>query len=231
MMSASGKSTQHLLDEVQGLAPLDGFAVDHFLGQLADELAADDAATLAGLEARDGRLRAALAAIDAFASKSMRIRLDHVLAADTSVAGRFRTYLATTIIDYDGDLGLLRQRVAAAAARVDPRGAADLAATVADAAGQVLAVRAELRRGVLALARDLAAASVVAAQHAARDHGRDDAERLRWSAARRDLERVVERPEHLAEHDWAARLRALPRVDETPEEAPALTRGELLELD
>jgi len=231
MMASTGKTAQQLLDEVQSLTQLERFRVEAFLDQLRGEIAGGDVATLEALEERDQRMRGVLAAIDAFASKCMRIRLAHVLATDTSLGPPFRTYLASTVTSHDGDLDLLRQRVIAAAARADPAGASNTATSVVDAARHVLAARSELREALFTLTRELAAVSIPVAQRAARDPSSSDVIRLRWTAARRDLELLADRPERLAEASFADRRKALPPIEEAPEQALVLTRGELLELD
>jgi hypothetical protein len=149
MSSSTTKSAQQLLDEVNRLAQVEGFDTKSFLDQLGSEVAEDNQTS--ALEARDLQLRAALSAIDTFAIKAMRIRINHLLADDASVPPRFRTYLASRVLDYEGDLDPLRARVAQVAARVDPDGAGDIAVAVSGAAGEVLALRARLRQGVLAM--------------------------------------------------------------------------------
>src|SRR4051812_39384291 len=111
MITATGKTAQQLLDEVHRLAQLDGFSVGGWGARLAEELGAEPIDTLAELEARDTGLRAAVAAIDAFAPRAMRIRLDHALERDTSIQRPFKVYLASAIGSYAGDLELLRRRV------------------------------------------------------------------------------------------------------------------------
>jgi hypothetical protein len=230
MTSATARSAQQLLDAVQSLGQLDAFDGDGYVGRLTDELG-DGTLSLAGLEARDEALRAALAAIDAFAGKDMRIRLDHLLAGDTSVAPPLRKVLASTITSYVGRLELMGERVEGAAARVDPGRAADTAAAVVDVAERVLSTRAELRAGVLGLARQLASAALPAARAASRDRSSEDAMRQRWVAIRRDLELVVEEPQRVGAARLTERVKTLTEPDEPLEELPEPTRGELIELD
>lgn len=154
MSGSTTKSAQQLLDEIHRLVQVEAFDAQSFLDQLAAEVATGDDGTSEALEARDTRLRAALAAIDTFATRVMRIRVAHRLAGDASVPPKFRTYLATRVLDYDGDLDRLRARVADVAGRVDPDGASDTAEAVADAADATLALRARLRQGVLAMSAD-----------------------------------------------------------------------------
>ena len=211
--TSTGKTAQELLDEVVRHAQLDGFAVEDYHARLAEEITGADEVTLAGLEARDARLRGALAAIDGFAGRSMRIRLDHLLAHDTTIPPTFRTYLASMVTSYEHDRDTLRERVAAVAARSDPGRAAGLADAIAAAAGEVLALRARLRDGVLALERDLAARALPIARRAARDPYASDEDRRRWTVI-------------------ADRLASVAAVDEPPEEEPAQpSREELIELD
>ena len=149
MSASTTKSAQQLLDEVNRLAQVEGFDTESYLDQLGREVADDDTQT--ALEARDIQLRAALSAIDTFAAKAMRIRIDHLLADNASVPPRFRTYLASRVLDYHDDVDRLRVRVAEVAGRVDPDGAGDTAVAVCTAADEVLALRARLRQGVLAM--------------------------------------------------------------------------------
>jgi hypothetical protein len=211
--TSTGKTAQELLDEVVRPAQLDGFAVEGYHARLAEEIEGADEVTLDGLEARDTRLRGALAAIDGFAGRSMRIRLDHLLALDTAIPPTFRTYLAGMVTSYEHDRDTLRARVATVVARSDPGRAAELADAVAAAAGEVLALRARLRDGVLALERSLAARTLPIARQAARDPYASDEVRARWTAI-------------------ADRLKAVAAVDEPPDEEEAQpSREELIELE
>lgn len=225
-------SPAQVLDAIHALAKLEAFTPDAFLAPLADELAALPAAsTIEDLAARDDVLRAALAAIDAFTARAMKIRLDHVLAADTAIPPPTRKVFATTIIAYADNLGALAERVRDIAARVDRRGADATADGVVAAARASLGLRDDLRAGVLAHARDLAAAALAHATARAKDPGLDDAVRLKWSAMRRDLEAIVARPEHVAAAPQADRLAALPPLLDEAEREPERSFGELLELD
>jgi hypothetical protein len=77
----------------------------------------------------------------------------------------------------------------------------------------VLALRARLRAGVLALERALAARTLPAARAAARDPYASDEDRRRWTAV-------------------ADRLASVAAVDEPPEEEKGPpSREELIELD
>lgn len=229
-MASTSKTAQQLLDEVNRLVQLEEFPIEGYVQRLASELGGEAVDSLPALEARDAGLRRALAAIDAFAPRAMRVRLDHALAADTSIQRPFRLYLTSAIGSYAGDLELLRRRVAEAAGRVDPRGAAATADLVVDCADRTLALHAALRAEVLGLARALAEVTIPVAFAAARDRRREDAERTRWSAVRRDLELVVANPARLLEGDLAARCKALPQELEPADEPPEPTRGELIEL-
>ncbi len=150
MNPLAGKSTQQLLDEVRRPEQIDAFAVEGFVQRLELELASG-ATGAAAAEDRDALLRTALAAIDSFASQLMRIRLDHLLVGYASIERPFRKYLAGRVLDYEGNTDRLRARVAEVATRVDADSAAEVAAGVADAADEVLTLRARLRQGVLAL--------------------------------------------------------------------------------
>ena len=147
-VSSTTKSSEQLLDEVVRITQVENFDGERYLDQLRTEVTLSDEA---GADSRDARIRAALAAVDRFACRLMRIKLDHLLDADTSVPPRFRTYLATRVLDYIGDLDGLRARVAQVATGVDRAGAIDTAEAVAGAADNVMATHARIREGVLAL--------------------------------------------------------------------------------
>jgi|GEM_PF-1472269 len=230
MNASTGTTAPQLLDEVHRLVQLDALEASDFGARLADSLGGRQAATLADLEVQDAGLRAAVAAVDGFAQKAMRIRLDNALDQDNSIQRPFRVYLASAIGTYAGDLELLRQRVYDAAVRVDPRGAADTAAVVVEAADRVLALHVALRAEVLYLARALAEVAVPVAHHAARDRHREDAERTRWSAVSRDLALVIAQPARVLTAALADRCKALPELIEPADEPPEPTRGELIEL-
>jgi hypothetical protein len=146
----TARSAQQRLDEVHRPAQLEAFDVDGYLERLAAEVA-EVADVTEGNDQPIDRLHGALAGIDAFASRVMRVALDQLLAADTSVAPPFRNYLASSLLEYEHDLALLRERVYGVAARVDPDGAADTATAVTNAADDALGLRARLRQGVLAM--------------------------------------------------------------------------------
>ncbi len=150
-MSATSKSSQQRLDEVTRLNQVDAFDVPGYLDALALEVEAAVAEAANPAEAIDETLRGALTAIDSFAGRTMRIRLNHALADDASVPAQFRTYLATRILDYADDLDQLRARVHQVVGRVDPHGVTNTANTIVGAADRVLTVRAQLRQGVLAM--------------------------------------------------------------------------------
>ncbi len=228
MATSGGRTAQQLLDAVQSLVQIDSFDPDAYAERLAAELAGRVEA-VATLETRDDGLRAALTAIDTYVSRCMRIRLDHVLAGDSSVATPLRKVLAGTVTSYADDLEVLRQRVLSVAMRVDARRADDTADAVVAIARRVLDDRHALYERVLAIARALATAAVPIARQAARDRNREDAVRLRWTAVRRDLELVVEDPARIIPARLTDRLKTLVVPEEPVEEAPELTRGELIE--
>ncbi|MBA3452852.1 MAG: hypothetical protein H0T42_07165 [Deltaproteobacteria bacterium] len=224
-------SAQDVLDRVHSLANLE--VLEAVPGAVAQRLLAELPAvtTLAELEARDAVFAATLGQIDAMSVRAMRLRIDHALAADTSIAAPTRSVFASTIVGYADRLSLLEQRARDVAAR---GGAADpdqIAAIVVEAARSVLELRAVIRRGVLAVIGVLAQGDVAEADHRARDRGRSDPERQRWSAARRDLEAVAADPERVLAAPLAARVNALPvELDEPPPE-PEPSVADLLELD
>jgi hypothetical protein len=210
------KSAQQRLDEIHRMAQLDELDPAGYAQLLGEELAGEPA-TAEELDSRDAALRRALAAVDAFAKKAMKIRMDHGLADDTLLPPTFRTYLASEVLGYENALDLLRDRVAATVGRVDPRRSHDLAEAVLEVATAVHRQRRALRDAVLELARELAAAAIPVARKAG------------WTPARRDLELLVERPARLAEAPMAQRIAQLPELEEVPEEPPS--REELIELD
>lgn len=225
-------SSDQVLDAIHAIAKLDTLSPDAYLEPLAAELDALPApTTIDGLAAHDDRLRAALAAIDAFTARAMKIRLDHALATDTSIPPPTRKVFAATIIAYAADLNALGERVYDIAARVDRRGAEATAGAVVAAARTVLGLRDDLRAGVLARVRDLATAALPHATARAKDPALDDAVRQRWSAVRRDLETSAAHPEHIAAAPHADRVAALPPLLDEIEREPEKTFGELIELD
>ena len=224
-----GVEVRRALDRIQSLAALAALDPAAIVGELAAELPA--AGTLAELEARDTALATALADIDAACTRYMRIRLDHALADDTSLALPTRRVFAQTIASYAGRLALLVERARDVAARGGARDPERIAELVAEAARATFADRDALRAPVLALVRDLAAAAVAEADRRARDRQLADAERKRWSAARRDLESTAADPERIASAPMPARLAALPEQLDEPDPAREPTRAELLELD
>jgi hypothetical protein len=215
---------QRLLDQVQSLAAIDALAPDAYVAELGSELGPE-------LEPRDAALVAALASIDAFATRVMRIQLEHALAADSSIGAPTRRVFAQTVASYTDDLSLLSQRARDVAARGGAGDPAHVAELVVASARATLARRADLRAGVLGLVRELATASIAEADAAARDRTRPEAERRRWSAVRRDLEALAADPAHIATAPMAARLQTLPdQLDEpAPEATPTL--ADLIELD
>lgn len=222
------RAAQELLDAVHGLAQLESFDPDRYSARLVEALAGEPV-TLAALEAIDDALRSALGAIDAFSARCMRIRLDHALAGDTSVASPLRKVLAGTVTSYAGDLGRLRDRVRSVAVRVDPVGADDTADRVVASARSVLEDRAALHARVLDVARELAGARIDAARTQARDRHAEEAERRRWTAALRELEQVAARPARIAEAPWRERVATFLGPDEPLEEPPELSLGDLIE--
>ncbi|HUQ04330.1 MAG TPA: hypothetical protein VM261_17645 [Kofleriaceae bacterium] len=222
-------AAQQLLDAVHGLGQVEAFDADAYAGRLALELDDGGPVSLASLAAVDEALRTALLAVDAFSGRCLRIRLDHLLAGDSSVAPPMRKVLAGTVTNYAGDLGLLRERVLSVAVRVDPRGAEATADRVVAAAQQVLDDRAALYERVLEIGRQLAGARIDAARKEARDRYAEEPVRRTWTAALRELEQVVEQPTRIIEGRWAERVARWSGPDEPIEEAPEPTLGELIE--
>jgi hypothetical protein len=224
-------AAQHVLDRVHSLAGLEALEAEPavYAERLAEELPA--AATLAELEARDAALAAALGRIDAMIARAMKIRLEHALAGDPSIAAPTRSVFSSTITGYAGRLPLLAQRARDVAAR---GGAADpdrVTEQVLDAARAVLGLRDAIRAGVLGLVRKLAEVAVPEADRRARDRNLDEPVRRRWSAARRDLEAVAADPERVLAAPMAARLGALPDQLDEPDPGREVTFADMIELD
>ncbi|MEO8699547.1 MAG: hypothetical protein ABI867_05860 [Kofleriaceae bacterium] len=220
-----------VLDQMQSLADLVALEADpdRYATALAAELPA--AATLAELEARDAMLAGALGHIDAMIARAMKIRLDHVLASDTTIGAPTRKVFATTVVGYANNLPLLAQRVRDVAARGGSTDPDHLAEAVVVAATLALGLRDAVRAGVLALIRSVATVAIVDADRHARDRTLADAQRMRWSAMRRDLEAVAADPARVVVAAMAARLAALPEhLDELAAE-PEVTFADLIELD
>ena len=218
-----------LLDHLQSLAALDAFEPGSFAVALAPELPA--AASLATLEARDAALTAALAAIDDLAIRAMRLRLEHALAGDASIAAPTRRVFVQTVVSYVDNLELLCSRARDVAARGGARDPDATAALVTDAARAALALRDATRAPVLALVRDLATAALPDADARARDPQRSDVERKRWSAARRDLEMLAAEPARITAAPFAERIAAWPEQLDEPAPKPEPTLAELIEID
>lgn len=224
-------AAQHVLDQIHSLARLEALEAEPgvYAERLAPEIPA--ATTLAELEARDAVLAGALGRIDVMIARAMRIRLDHALAADTSIGAPTRSVFSSTIVGYAGRLPLLAQRARDVAERggaADPDG---IAGAVLGAARAVLELREALRAGVLAAIRTLAQAAVAGADRRARDRNLDEPARRRWSAARRDLEAVAADPERVRAASFAARLAALPDQLDEPAPEREVTFADMLELD
>lgn len=140
-MGGSARALRHL-DEIQSLAQLEALDPARFALALEGELELAEVPRV-------------LEEIDRFAQKSMRIRLSH--SAD-GLPQKLRTLLQTTIVSYDGQPALLRERVTAILARLDP----SLIEPILDAAARVLAGRATLRQALLAWAERKAAPALPA---------------------------------------------------------------------
>jgi hypothetical protein len=226
-------AANEVLDRLQTLASVDVFVADpgRYATELAQEVRA--IATLAELETRDAQLAGALRHIDDTIARVMRLRLDHALATrgDSSIATPTRKVFSATVIDYAGDLTRLADRARDIAARGGARDPDAIAALVVDAARASLALRADLRAGVLAVIRDLSMAAIPEVDGRAKDRTLPDNQRKQWSAARRDLEILAADPERILVAPLAARLAAWPeQLDEpAPESQP--TFADMIELD
>jgi len=221
-------SAQRLLDRVQSLAAVETVDAAAFAGELRGEIGV--ATTLAELETRDATLASALTAIDAFAARVMRIRMEHALASDTSVAAPTQRVFAQTVTQYEGRLGVLEQRALDVATRGGSSDAHATSALVVDCAKATLGLRDVLRAGVLAIVRDLATAAKAHADTCARDRARGEPERKKWSAARRELEVLAVDPSRI-ETAWAGRIAAWPEQLDEPAAEPPMSIADLIELD
>lgn len=224
-------SAQDVLDRVHSLEQLEALEAEP--GAVVERLRSEfPAATcFADLETRDAAVSSILVAIDVMCARAMRLRLDHVLAADTSIGAPTRKVFALTVTSYANNLALLAERARDIAERgraADPDAIADV---IVAAARSILDLRDAIRAGVLALIRDLANAAIPEADRRARDRKLPDLERKRWSAARRDLQATMADPDRVRTAPMATRLAALPvELDEPPPE-PEPGFKDLLELD
>jgi hypothetical protein len=224
-------SAKSLLDRVHSRAALGELNADEYKRLLAADFARDSEVSLTELERRDVALRQAIADIDDFATRVMRIHLDHVLADDTSIPTPTRKVFASTIVGYANNLALLEDRARRHEPRCLARDASSVAAAVIAAANDTLALRDSLISSALQLVHDFAQAAVPEADKRAKDRTLDDASRKTWSAARRELEALVVDPARVALAPWAARLVEHPeQIDEPPPEAE-VTFADMIELD
>jgi hypothetical protein len=230
-MVSAMSAAQHLLDQIQSLARIEALEAEPaaYAERLASEVGA--AATLAELDARDAGLRHALAQLDAMIERAARIRFEHALADDASIAIPTRKVFATTIVGYAGRIELLEARARDVAARGGAGDPDDVAARVGDVARSVLALRAAVQAGVLALIRDLAEAAAPIADRHARDRALDEPTRRRWSAARRDLEAIASQPQRITSAPMEARLAAWPEQLDEPDPEREPTFADMIELD
>ncbi|HMG57166.1 MAG TPA: hypothetical protein VK601_26885 [Kofleriaceae bacterium] len=226
-------SAQHLLDQIQSPARIAAAEADPaaYAAELAGELGGGPLDALDALDARDARLRHALAQLDAMIERAARIRIDHALADDASIATPTRKVFAATVVGYAGRLALLEARARDASARGGAADPAGIAERVVDAASAVLALRAAIQAGVLALVRDLAAAAAPLADRSARDVRLDEPTRRRWSAARRELEALASQPERITSAALPARLAAWPDQLDDPDPTQEPTFADMIELD
>ncbi len=161
----------------------------------------------------------------------MRIRLEHALAGDASIAAPTRRVFVQTVVSYAGNLELLAARARDVADRGGSRDPDATAALVTDAARASLALRDATRQPLLVVVRALATAAIADADARARDTQLADAERKRWSAARRDLEVLAAEPARITAAPFAQRLAAWPEQLDEPAPKPEPTLAELIELD
>ena len=210
-------TSAELLDRVQTLTAIEAFDPTSHAPLVEQELAGD-------LEARDAALATALAQIETLIARVMRIRLEH--AADALPAATRRVF-ASTIAAYADDLPLLAQRVGDAVARSRAPVAVD---AVMAAARDTLALRGQLRDGVLAVIRTHARAAIADADRRARSRELEDAERKQWSAQRRELEALADDPARVGV-PLAQRLAAWPEQLDEPAPEAEVSFADMIELD
>jgi hypothetical protein len=220
-----------ILDRAHSLANIEVLegAPDTFATALQAEL--PGGSTPDAIAARDAALSAALQRIDEMAARVMRIRLDHVLANDTAIPAPTRKVFASTVVSYAHRISLLADRVRDVAARAGAAHADAIAQSVVDAAEATLSLRASVAAGVLELVRSSAREALPEHERLARDRTRDDGERMRHSALRRELEALAAAPERVLAAPLADRLKGWPELlDEPPPEAE-VTFADMIELD
>lgn len=225
-------SAQRFLDQVHSLAHID--ELEREPGRFAEVLTAelpDQATSFASIEARDALLASSLSAIDAACVRWMRVRLDHALAMDSSLAQATRNVFASTIVSYADKLSLLAQRARDVAARGGAGHPDDVADKVVEAARSVLAVREAVRAGVLAVIRDVLTPAIPEADRCARDRDLDEKVRRRWSAVRRDFEIIAAGPEQITIAPLATRITSLPDQLDEPAAEPERSFADLIEMD
>ncbi len=224
-------SARDALDRVHSLPHLEALEAepDVIAERLATEL--PSATTIPELEARDALLADTLGQIDAMIARAMRLRLDHGLAADSSIGAPTRNVFSLTIASYVDRLAVLEDRARDIATRGRSPDPERIALVVVDAARRALDLRDAVRGSVIDLIRQLAQATVPEADHHARDRKRTEPERRRWSAVRRDLEAVAIDPERVLTAPLSGRTAALPVELDEPLPEPEPTFKELLELD
>ena len=215
-----------VLDEVQSPTQLERFDPATFLDAVRAELA-PPGTSLGDLEAQLEAVRDLFGHVDRFAQKAMRIRINPI--SDT-MPQPLRTLIQTTIIAYEGNLGLLGARIAPALSRFDPRSGAETTERILEGGEQVLALRAAMRQGVAAIAQSAAAAWQPAALRAARDRSQPDDQRDRWKRARVDLEQIAGAGQAIEAGSFDERLKRITDAEEPPEEERP-DRFSLLELD
>jgi hypothetical protein len=224
-------AASQLLDRAHSIAGIETLEAepDAFATALAAEL--PGGTTHDAIAARDAALAAALQKIDDTTARVMRIQLDRVLAADTAIPAPTRKVFASTIISYANRLSVLGDRVRDVAARANAADADAIAQSVMDAADSTLALRVAVATGVLELVRTEARAALPEIERLARERTRDDAERMRHSALRRELEALVAAPDRVLAAPLAERLKSWPNLlDEPPPEAE-VTFADMIELD
>jgi hypothetical protein len=204
-----------ILDELQQLAALEAFESPKFLDALAAEVAELPGVSLDEIGRSLDALRALFADVDRFTGKSVHI---HIVQSFATVPQQMRALLVGTLVNYAADLALLDQRISPALLRADPSG--DTRARLLAVAERVLAMRAELRAGIFALAGRYIAGQLPAVQKASRDRSLDARERERWGQLRIDLEQLTAKPITLEANTFAERMLKIPPPADEPDPDP-----------
>ncbi len=218
------------LDDVYRLAQVEAFSAGPVLDGLSVEVAALPAETIEELGAALDALADVMVDLDRFAQRIMGVWLTQSPAL-VAVPAPLRTLVASTVISYEGKQALLRERVSAALQRNDRSTAEETTVELLRAAECVLAARAELRRGVLALARAAAEQRLPTVERMVANRALPTELRDRWLRARVDLRAVADAPAAILQGRFAERLHKMPPPPDDPVPESTINRVSLLDID